>query len=839
MGEDFLNGVGMQFIGDNDARHLIFTTDGGGLLDVKTDKFFIGTESTQFISGSDGAIEISSSIFHLDPSANSGEGRLVIGANATINADLTVDNLRTPASIGGVASTETNSSSSIKADGFARFVSASIGGWAITTSSIEGGNLLMKPEGILQTRDFASGLKGWKISSEGNGTAEFENIRIRGTLRTTTFEKESVNAVGGQLWVANSTTITGSIGVTDTTMSVKNASGFAAGEILLAKKVDNTGFQTEYLLLESASVDGDNSNEDETFGRIYVQRAYGSGQSGDFVGDLASSAQAYEDGQVVVSTGKLNTGYIKMNANPNDTATPFIDIVERTGSGLYDVALKARLGDLSGLANSSYVFGNSDPGFGLATDNVYLQGGIIANTGSIGGINMDAGKLFTGTGTYANSNTGFYVDSGSQFSLGNKLVWNPSTEALTIRGQLQLSDGTDVGTAIENVSTPTGSIARTVELSADKYVITFDAAGNESPSGQSITLTATPQNFGTATVYYEFYKDSTIQGARSTTNTFTVDNTAEKPTASTPKTYEVRTFTGSAGGTSITADSLTLFGIQPGSDGTDGQDAVTAFLTNESHTLPLSSSGVVQSYAGADTEMKVFEGVTDATSNYTYTISKPSHITTTQSTNTVTVTNTTTPHSGSVTITATSASVSLSKIMSIGTTRQGDDGTDGTPGVNGSNAKTLVASVDSQVFAFDDSTDNSATPGSILFTFSQQNLNDTIQSSDITITTADSNSVTNFSFDNNDVSDGTGIVSGSISYTGAFNVGGLNGAKTSLPITISCTNDSLTDSIKVFKVEGGSDGSDGADAVTAFLTNESHTLPSQNDGTVVSFSGRN
>ena len=66
------------------------------------------------------------------------------------------------------------------------------------------------------------------------------------------------------------------------------------------------------------------------------------------------------------------------------------------------------------------------------------------------------------SGNYNNSNTGFYVDSGSQFSLGTKLVWNPSTEALVIRGQLQLSDGTDVGTAIENVSTPTGSIARTV-----------------------------------------------------------------------------------------------------------------------------------------------------------------------------------------------------------------------------------------------------------------------------------------------------------------------------------------------------------------------------------------
>ena len=46
------------------------------------------------------------------------------------------------------------------------------------------------------------------------------------------------------------------------------------------------------------------------------------------------------------------------------------------------------------------------------------------------------------------TDTGFYVDSGSQFSLGTKLVWNPSTEALVIRGQLQLSDGTDVGTLL-------------------------------------------------------------------------------------------------------------------------------------------------------------------------------------------------------------------------------------------------------------------------------------------------------------------------------------------------------------------------------------------------------
>ena len=457
VGEDVLNGVGLQLIGDNDNRHLIFTTAEGGLLDVKTDKFFIGTTGTQFISGSDGNIEISSSLFHLDPQNN----LLVIGADAVINADLTVNNLRTPALINGVQSTRANSSSSIDSDGFARFVSASIGGWDISTGSIEGGNLIMKPEGILQTRDFATGVKGWKISSEGNGTAEFENVRIRGTMRTTTFEKESVNAVGGQLWVANSTTITGSVAIADTTMSVKNAKGFESGEILIAKKVDGTGFQTEYILVNSSSVDGNQSNEDENYGRIYVTRGYGSGSSGDFVGDVASASQLYEDGQVVVSTGKVGTGYIKLNANPSDTATPFMDIVERTGSDIYDVTLAARLGDLSGLAGSDYVFGNSTPGYGLATNNVFLQGGIKATFGEIGGFGITSttisssnnllilnasGEIFAEAGRIAS----FQITSSKFDALRTVEVFTPKNNLTASFG-----DGASIPTEVDNRATIT------------------------------------------------------------------------------------------------------------------------------------------------------------------------------------------------------------------------------------------------------------------------------------------------------------------------------------------------------------------------------------------------
>lgn len=145
VGDDTLEGVGIQFIGDNDDRHLIFSTANGGILDVKTDKFFIGNRDLQFISGSNGNIEISSSIFHLDPENN----LLVIGADAVINAAVSVDELFTPATINGLPSNVTNASSSIKSDGFARFVSASIGGFDVSDTQINSANnqLVLKSNG--------------------------------------------------------------------------------------------------------------------------------------------------------------------------------------------------------------------------------------------------------------------------------------------------------------------------------------------------------------------------------------------------------------------------------------------------------------------------------------------------------------------------------------------------------------------------------------------------------------------------------------------------------------------------------------------------------------------
>jgi len=282
----------------------------------------------------------------------------------------------------------------VTAAGAITSTSGTIGGWTLASGTISSNNLVINSTGVLETSTFQSGVKGWRISSAGNGSAEFEQVTIRGTLKTAVFEKETVNAVGGQLYVGNSTTITGSsdVGVNDTTIQIANASGFAAGEVITAKKVTATGFGTEYMLIQSVAR-VDSSSDTNLSGSLVVVRGYGnasgSGESGSLGGTPAVS-QSYGAGQVIVSTGKINTGYIRLNANPNDIATPYMDIVERTGSGVYDVDLKARLGDLSGLSAAQV---GGSPGHGLFTDNAFLTNLVQVGTSGSNHIKIDSTSI--------------------------------------------------------------------------------------------------------------------------------------------------------------------------------------------------------------------------------------------------------------------------------------------------------------------------------------------------------------------------------------------------------------------------------------------------------------
>ena len=123
-----------------------------------------------------------------------------------------------------------------------------------------------------------------------------------------------------------------------------------------------------------------------------------------------------------------------------------MDITERTGSGVYDVLLKARLGDLSGLANSDYVFNRPNPGFGLATDNVFLQGGIKATFGEIGGFGISATTISSSNNDLILSSSGEITASGG-FLFGNKAAAQYvqyDGASLVVRGDL----------SVDNIKTP-------------------------------------------------------------------------------------------------------------------------------------------------------------------------------------------------------------------------------------------------------------------------------------------------------------------------------------------------------------------------------------------------
>ena len=392
-----------------------------------------------------------------------------------------------------------------------------IAGWTFDDKKFTGDNVIISSSGTIQTADFQSALvgtgQGWRIGKDG--IAEFEEARIRGTLSTAVFEKETISAVGGALMVANATALksgslilsnlvhtshattvddatinsttqvtfnstagldrvrpitpqtgnhamisgrvyrakatissyagSGTIGFSSTggidgtdgrrssngeidtiftytsgdvhlfsnvnnsgvisnitieemSIPVDSTAGFAVGEYILAKATSSTGFTEEIMKvasLESASLD-----------LLIVSRSMND--------NIITSMSA---GQVVVSQGGSGSGYILLNAT-SGSETPYIDIVERTSTGIDDLDIKVRLGDLSGINDPQ--FGATDTmGFGLYTDNVYLKGTISASAGDIGGWSIQSDHIVDSNNRLKLEPNGTYPISASNFKVKN------------------------------------------------------------------------------------------------------------------------------------------------------------------------------------------------------------------------------------------------------------------------------------------------------------------------------------------------------------------------------------------------------------------------------------
>ena len=254
---------------------------------------------------------------------------------------------------------------------------------------------------------------------------------------------------------------------------------------------------------------------------------------------------------------------------------------------------------------------------------------------------------WTVTITATNVTAGSISDSGSYASISGATGMSADLGSLVF----SISGKNASGTAFTSTATqafskviPAAS-GRTVELSASKYVINFTEAGAES---DSITLTGTATGFDHITPHFAFYKKEangsfTLKQNFSGTNTFTIAD-SDEPTTGASVLFKVEV-KASTGGSVLATDFVSIYGVQ------DGSDAITAFLTNPSATLPAANNGTVSSFSNATGRVKVFVGGTDVSTNndVTYTTSNASN------TGTIAINNTSSSSKGIYSVGALSA----------------------------------------------------------------------------------------------------------------------------------------------------------------------------------------
>ena len=155
----------------------------------------------------------------------------------------------------------------------------------------------------------------------------------------------------------------------------------------------------------------------------------------------------------------------------------------------------------------------------------------------------------------------------------------------------------------------TGSSAVTIKLLANKHVVPYTQAGTESTT---ITLSTEVQNGSelSGTAYYDFAVDTNNDGSftdkqNSTTGTFTLAD-ADEPANGDLVIIRVRLRDGATDGTVIATDIVTVYGVK------DGTDAYTVINSNNAHTLPTTTAGVV-THTGSGTDIRVFKGSTALT----------------------------------------------------------------------------------------------------------------------------------------------------------------------------------------------------------------------------------
>lgn len=188
-----------------------------------------------------------------------------------------------------------------------------------------------------------------------------------------------------------------------------------------------------------------------------------------------------------------------------------------------------------------------------------------------------------------------YINGGSTPTEAAPLVWYIAYMTafdLTADGYGQITDEINA------------SLAKTVQVTADGQVFRYGAGYTGNPSPASITLTAEAKNFEPKSWQWQYLDGTswkTISNATGSTYIVEPGNTTLFGTG-----VYVRTLRCVCDGDESKSDTFTLAKLADGAPGTEGKDAYSVLLTNESHTFAGDASGAVA--GSADCGVAAYKG---------------------------------------------------------------------------------------------------------------------------------------------------------------------------------------------------------------------------------------
>jgi len=257
---------------------------------------------------------------------------------------------------------------SVNLSGSIKATSGTIGGWDITASTIEspsdnivlndatseitvgptaGTHIQIDGANVhIRSSDYSAGVSGWNIDTS---IAEFNNIRARGKIIASCFEKDTISSVGGNFMVSDSDILDADMTAADaSTLTIVGDTTFAVGDILRIKD----GTNDEWLTVT-------NIGSAPTY---TVTRDGGSDYDAD-------DNPTWQKGTAVVNYGASGEGVIFMTAS--EANAPYMSIITHAGAPWTTLNTRLRLGNLNG----SYGLSSDSYGIGIGDydSNVYLR----------------------------------------------------------------------------------------------------------------------------------------------------------------------------------------------------------------------------------------------------------------------------------------------------------------------------------------------------------------------------------------------------------------------------------------------------------------------------------